>query len=88
VLVETARRAALDPARSEATRELARNFLLQILEDDWPPLCSAGYAAKRETLDGLHRFADARVAAAAAARFDEERAWIEARRKDWGEVCP
>lgn len=88
VLVETARRAALDPARSEATRELARNFLLQILEDDWPPLCSAGYGAKRATLDGLDRFADEQVAAAASARFDEERGWIEARRTDWGEVCP
>lgn len=88
VLVETARRAALDPARSESTRELARNFLVQILEDDWPPLCAAGYAAKRATLDGLDRFGDDPVAAAAAARFAEERDWIERRRTDWGEVCP
>jgi hypothetical protein len=88
VLVETARRAALDPARPESTRELARGFLLQILADDWPPLCDAGYAAKRTTLDGLDRFSDPQVAAAAAARFEEERGWIEARRRDWGEVCP
>ena len=88
ILVETARRAALDPARSEGTRELARRFLLQILEDDWPPLCSAGYTAKRATLDGLERFPDAELAAAAAARFEEERGWIESRRRDWGNVCP
>jgi len=88
VLVETARRAALDPARSESTRELARNFLVQILEDDWPPLCGAGYAAQRATLDGLDRFDDERVAAVATARFAEERQWIDARRRDWGEVCP
>lgn len=88
VLVETARRAALDEGRSTETRELARRFLLQILEDDWPPLCSAGYAAKRATLDGLDSFPDEEVTAAAAARFAEERAWIDARRRDWGEVCP
>jgi hypothetical protein len=88
VLVETARRAALDGARSPETRELARNFLLQILEDDWPPLCSAGYAAKRATLDGLDSFPDGQVATAAAARFEEERGWIESRRRDWGKVCP
>lgn len=88
VLVETAHRAALDPARSESTRELARSFLVQILEDDWPPLCSVGYAAKRATLDGLDGFFDERVAAVATARFAEERQWIEARRRDWGEVCP
>lgn len=88
VLVETARRAALDAGRSTETRALARRFLIQILEDDWPPLCSAGYAAKRATLDGLDAFPDAELAAAAAARFEEERGWIESRRRDWGEVCP
>lgn len=88
MLIETARRAALDPARSESTRELARNFLLQLLEDDWPPLCSAGYAEKRATLDGLDGFDDQRVATAAAVRFEEERGWIERRRNDWREVCP
>lgn len=88
VLVETARRAALDPARPEELRGLARRFLIQRLEDDWPPLCSVGYAAKRATLDGLEGFPDAELAAAAAARFAEEREWIEARKRDWGEVCP
>ena len=88
MLVETARRAALDAGRSAETRDLARRFLLQILEDDWPPLCSAGYAAKRATLDGLDSFPDPELGAAARARFEEERGWIESRRRDWGAVCP
>jgi len=88
VLVETARRAALDPARPEELRALARRFLIQRLEDDWPALCSVGYAAKRATLDGLEGFPEPELAAAASARFAEEREWIEATKRDWGEVCP
>ncbi len=63
VLIETARRAALDPARPEALRETARNFLLQMLADDWPP-CGAGFAAKRETVESLAGFPHPEVAAA------------------------
>lgn len=88
VLIETARRTALDPARPEELRALARRFLIQQLEDDWPALCSVGYEAKRATLAPLESFPEAELAAATAARFAKERDWIEARQRDWGEVCP
>jgi hypothetical protein len=63
VLIETARRTALDPARPEALRETARNLLVQVLVDDWPP-CGAGFAAKRETVESLADFPHPEVAAA------------------------
>lgn len=88
VLIETARRISVDSARPEALREEARRLLIYLLGENWPPLCTAAFAAKRETIGPLGRHPHPEVAKAAAAAFESERGFIEARQRDWGEVCP
>lgn len=88
VLIETARQVSLDPARPGTLREQARSLLIYLLGENWPPLCTAAFAAKRETIEPLDRHPHPEVASAAAAAFESERGFIEARQRDWGEVCP
>jgi hypothetical protein len=88
VLVEAALRVSLDPARPEELRAQARQLLIYLLGEHWPPLCAPAFAAKRATIEPLGRHPHPEVAEAAAGFFTAERGFIEARQRDWGEVCP
>jgi hypothetical protein len=72
VLLETARRAALDPARPEELRALARSFVAQRFEDDWPPVCGPAFAARWDEAVALAGAPDERIAAAARAAIEEK----------------
>jgi hypothetical protein len=86
-LIEAARLASLDPARSPEVRETARGMLAALLARGWPALCTVAYQTKREAIAPLADHTHPELAAAAAAAFARVAAAVAARQRDWGTVC-